>query len=63
MFFSGYADEPMSILSTNGDIFFQVMDTGNGVDGKMPELRISKSEILLSNVDSFRVVDPVRLNS
>ena len=53
----------MSILSSNGDIFFQVMDSGaNGgaESGKMPELRISKSEILLSNVDSFRIVDPVR---
>jgi hypothetical protein len=33
---------------------------GGAESGKMPELRISKSEILLSNVDSFRIVDPVR---
>ena len=39
----------------------KVMD-GNGVVGKMPEMRISKSEIVLSNVDSFRVVDPVTVS-
>ena len=39
----------------------KVMD-GNGVVGKMPEMRISKSEIVLSIVDSFRVVDPVKVS-
>ena len=43
-------------MSDNGDILFQVMDAGNG---KNPEMKISKSEILFSNVDSFKVIDPV----
>lgn len=47
----------MSIVSDNGDILFQVMDAGNG---KNPEMKISKSEILFSNVDSFKVIDPVK---
>ncbi len=34
----------------------QVIDAGNG---KNPELKMTKSEILFSNVDSFKVIDPV----
>jgi hypothetical protein len=50
----------MSLVAENGDILFQVLDGSGSVEGgKMPELRITKSEILLSNVDSFRVIDPV----
>ena len=50
----------MSLVAENGDILFQVLDGSGSVEvGKMPELRITKSEILFSNVDSFRVIDPV----
>ena len=55
--FSGFADEPLSVVSDNGDVVFQVIDAGNG---KNPEMRISKTEILFANVDSFKVVDPVK---
>ena len=52
----------MSLVAENGDILFQVLDGSGSVEvGKMPELRITKSEILFSNVDSFRVIDPVKL--
>jgi hypothetical protein len=54
---SGFAGEPMNIVAENGDIVFQVrghMDS----DLKRPQLRISPHEITLTNVDSFRVVDP-----
>ena len=56
LIFSGFADEPLSVVSDNGDVVFSVIDAGTG---KNPELRISKAEILFSNVDSFKVIDPV----
>lgn len=53
LFVTGYANEPLNIVTENGDLVFLVKGQKHE-----PQLKVTPHQISLTNIENFRVMDP-----